>query len=146
MGLESEALIDRLSRKPESIEDYLQKKEERLPKGIRAYIRHLKETGDWNEAVGFREDFLRKRVLDKQGRAKRELDETIVKLLQSDDPIQQAEDEVKAVWLMYAAGILQSDQRMSDILEILDSKAGNLKRELEENLPAIRDEIKIFLP
>jgi len=145
MVLESEALIDRLSRKPKSIEDCLQKKEERLPKGIRAYIRRLKETGDWDKAVGFREDSLRKRALDRQGRAKRELNKTIVNLLQSDDPIEQGKDEVKAVWLMYAAGILQSDQKVSDILEILDSKAENLKRELEENLPAIRDEIRILL-
>lgn len=138
--------MDRLSQKPKDIDQLFQKKEERLPNSIAKYIRLLKQSEKWEEAIAFRENFVATKVSNRRERAEKELNQTIIELLETNDPAVQANKEVRAVWLMFAAGVLQSDERVKNILEILDSKGGELKQQLEENLPAIRDEIKHLLP
>lgn len=120
-------------------------KETRLPKGLRIYVRRLKEWEVWDKVKA--DKVVEKRTApSREERARKELHRTISLLLQADDPKVEARLEIKSIWLMQAAGVINSAERMEDIIESIDSKAPQLKAFLEGKLAAIRDEVKPFMP
>ena len=140
-------MVERLAEIPKGVQELLEEaKEENLPKSIKAYIRRIKQEQGRDVGLWFREQLITKKAITRQEKAEKMLKETILKLIQTDDPAVQAKCEVRAIWLMFAAGILNSDERTQEIISILDSKGGQLKEELENNLPKIRDQVKFLLP
>lgn len=142
-GQEKGSLVDRLGEPPKDLVLLLRDKEPRLAKGIRAYIRALKRSGNFEQAI--RDEAVREKITTKRDKAVHELNQTIRGIIETEDPLVQAESEVRAIWLMSSVNILNSDERIQNILEVLDSKETELKEQLESNLPTIRKEVESIL-
>lgn len=129
----------------DEIELKLQAKEPHLPKSIRAYIRRLKQEGKWDKAIELRNEIIRQRRTRVEI-ATSELNKTLVEIIREDDPLEEASDQVKAVWLLHTVGVLGTDTRIEETLSIVSSLPPELQQGLEEKLPSIRDEVKKFMP
>ncbi|MCH7730452.1 hypothetical protein IID21_02860 [Patescibacteria group bacterium] len=135
-------LLESLVTPPEELESLLSKKEPRLSKGIRSYIRILKQHGHFEKAMDRRKHEVGKKKATRTTKAYGELHKTLRVIIETDDPQIEAENELRAVWLMHAASILDSDERVQGIIDILDSKELPLKEYLENNLVEIREEVE----
>lgn len=129
----------------EQLERLLAVKDPELPSSIKKYIRRLKEADRWDIAMGVRQEEMEKAkkkrgIETREQRARKELDRTIRQILETDDPQLQAEDEVKAIWLLDISGGINQEERIQDLLSILDSKAPELKEFLEGRMFEIREQ------
>lgn len=123
----------------------LQAKEPRLPKSIRICITRLKKSGRWDEAIKLGQ-FTRDQKRTRLDYAGEELEKTLVEVICEDDPLKEASQEVKAIWLLGAVGALNVDERKAEMIDVINSVPQNIKPALEERLPAIRHEVEPFLP
>ena len=124
----------------------LQAKEPRLSKSIRTYIRRLKESGKWDEAVRLREAMVTRRNT-RQKLVADELHKTLAEVICTEDPVKEAAGEIKIIWLMNAANIIPTSQeRNTEIIEILESRPPELQPQIEALMPRIRDEVEPLLP
>lgn len=135
----------------EELESLINQKEPRLPKSIRAHIRSLKAAGQWEEAMRVAKEVREEKLQSRQQKAEVELNRTIRKIIETNDPQVQAVEEIRAIWLLYATyfyatGIIDSDERSSELLQTLDSKSPNLSAFLEGRMADIRDELQPLLP
>ncbi len=133
----------------EELEQLLAVKEPKLPKSIRRYIQRLKQVGMWDVAMGVRAQEMEKakkkrKDKTKEQRARKELDRTIKQILETDNPQVEAENELKAIWLLDIIGGMDQEERMENLLALLDSKAPELRSFLEENMARIRDETMVI--
>lgn len=129
----------------QEIEEKLKKK--RLPRGVRKRIRLLKQSGHLDEAVELRrrarED---KKPLRKTQTARAMLHDTVEEIFESDDPGKLVETQIRAVWLMQAGGLITSDERVSSLVEIINSSEDiGLEPEIESLLVKVRDEYQGLL-
>lgn len=127
------------------LEGRLSVKEIKLPKGVRAHIRRLKESGEWEKAMGVRKQEVEKKLKSKQERAWDELNKTVRSIIVVDDDEVQAQLELKALWLFNVLGEMSSQDRIKSIIELLDSKSPALKEAMEEKMVSIRDSMKKFM-
>lgn len=124
----------------------LRAKEPRLAKNTRKFIQRLKQAGELEEAAIVREKALR-RKRDRRALAAEELNKTIADMICEDDPAKEAVDQVRIAWLLSVVGVIETpEQRKEEILEILNKLPAHLQPVIEGLLPAIRDEVKSFLP
>lgn len=124
----------------------LKAKEPRLPKSTRAYIRKLKESGKWDEAVKYRQRIVQERR-NRQDLATEELHKTIAEVICEENPVQEAAKEIKITWLLNAVGVIETTrERNQEILEILDSQKPEFQPQVEALMPGIRDEVTRFMP
>lgn len=133
----------------EELEKLMVKKETRLPKSIRAHIRNLKASGLWKQAMEIAERERGKKIEKIKARersAEQELHRSIRTILETDDPQIQAVEEIRSIWLLQASGVINSDEKVEELIEILDSRSSDLKAYLEGRLPDIREEIRSLLP
>lgn len=125
----------------------LARKEVRLPKSLRIHIRGLKAKGKWEEAmrVGMqaREQ---KRQMRREELIQTRLYRCIATLLRTQDSGIEATNELRAIWLLSAGGIITPKERREGIVEALGSKAPELQEYLEGKLPQIRDEVQLLMP
>lgn len=128
-----------------SLEKSFFEKEIGLPKSIRDYIRRLKADGQLKKALEISDKVRESKSRKREERAQEELRLTIFKLLETEDSLVQGEYELKALWLLEASGIINSEERLKDLLESLDSKAPALKEHLEKRLVAIREQVEPLL-
>lgn len=138
---------ERIQSCPEDIFDRkLQVKESKLPKSTRAYIRKLKESGKWDEAVKFRQRVVQERR-NRTEIATEELHKTIAEVICQDDPVKEAAGEIKITWLLNAVGEIETTQdRNKEILEILDATPSEFQPRVEQLMPSIRDEVTKYMP
>lgn len=123
------------------LEDSFEKKEKQLPGSIASYIRTLKRTERFAEAMLEREQAIEKRRrLTRPQRAAEKLNDTIKELLETNDPRVQSTCEVKAIWLLNVAGVIDNQHRLEELRDTLDSKAPELKTFLDDRLVQIREE------
>ncbi|TSC54258.1 MAG: hypothetical protein LiPW16_88 [Microgenomates group bacterium LiPW_16] len=55
--------------------------------------------------------------------------------------------EVRAIWLLDAAGVILPEERKNELIEALDSKTPKLRAAFEAQLSQIRDEmVKDYMP
>ncbi len=131
-----------------NFEVLLEKKEPRLPKSVRTYIRRLKQDGNLQQALTVRETAIKtKRTRDQK--AQDELDKTVSEMLITQNPNLEASRTVKTIWLLYATGDLTQKQRndeINDFLNSLNNKAPEIVSYLDTVLPNIRDEVIPLLP
>lgn len=123
----------------------LRAKKERLSPGIRKYIRRLKESGRWDEAIKLgqiRRDEKRNRIEV----AAEELEKTITEVICEEDLLKEASGQIKVIWLLNAVGVLSTDERREEMISFLNSVPQEIQTPLEEKLPAIRDGVKQFMP
>lgn len=144
MGIEQGEVDFSPSESLKQLEKELGTKEPRLPSSIRKYIRALKQAGRWDEAMEIRnrlyKQTLGRKSKTREERAEEELNRTIKQILITQDPQVQAENEAKAIWLLNVTGVINKEERMQELLALLDSKADNLKDFLEGRLGEIRDQ------
>ena len=98
----------------------------RLAKGVRKYIRRLKQSGNHKQADEVERQARReKRPLSRKEKASLELRRTIGEIVDDDgNPHVQVERQIKVIWLMQAAGITDSEQRRDDLNEVFDALDG----------------------
>lgn len=138
---------------PKDLEQLWEEKERRLPKSVRKYIQRLKNEDRLVEAKLVRAKTLEAKgakyghppVLN-QTKARRALDRSIYELLTSEDPHAEAELEVKIVWLLEITGEINSEERISELSQAIDSKAPFVQEYLEHRAPQIRDEMAKLKP
>lgn len=121
-------------------------RERRLPKSIRTYIRRLKADGQFEKAMAVAQEVRERKLQARQQNAERELYRSVRELLETEDPQVQAVEEIRAIWLLYASGVIDSDEKTAELLVTLDSKSPDLKAFLEGRLTDIREELRPFLP
>jgi hypothetical protein len=122
----------------------LQAKEARLPKGIRKYIRRLKQEGLWDEKVKYR---IHQQRNNKHEIATDAIHETLVEVICTEDPVEEAAGQIKIIWLMNAVGIIETtEERKKQILEILDSQPIEIQPQVEALMPSIMREVQPLLP
>lgn len=121
-------------------------REQRLPKSIRTYIRRLKADGQFEKAMAVAQEVRGRKLQAGQQNAERELYRSVRELLETEDPQVQAVEEIRAIWLLYASGVIDSDEKTAELLVTLDSKSPDLKAFLEGRLIDIRKELQPFLP
>lgn len=133
----------------EELEQLLEKKKLRLPKSIRAHIRTLKSEGRWEQAMriaAIEREKKEKKIEVKRRSAERELYQSIGLLLETEDPQIQGVEEIRAIWLLHASGVIDSDEKTKELIDILDSRTPDLKAYLERRLLDIRVELQPLLP
>lgn len=138
-------MIERLTDVPKDLEGLVATKEPRLPGSIRKYIRDLKAEGRWEEAMEVAQQVRERKAQKREEKAREELNRTILELLTTNDPEVEGEKEIRAIWLLEAAGVINSEERLEELLESLDTKAPQLKDFLDKRLAAIRDEVELRL-
>lgn len=123
------------------------RKDNKLSKSVRTHIRRLKQEGRFAQAlavrksvVSSRESRLGRQYLS-QAKARGMLNGTLRELLATDDEEREAELELRAIWLLEITGEIDSEERVRELEESLDSKADQLRAYLESKLPEIRDEM-----
>lgn len=117
------------------------KKEKQLPNSIASYIRRLKQSEKFGEAMLERErEIEKRRRMTRPQRASEKLNDTIKLLLETNDLQIQSVCEVKAIWLLNVAGVIDDGQRLKDLRDLLDSQAPELKTFLDDRLAQIRGE------
>lgn len=132
---------------PRDLERLVTQKEPRLPQGIRKYITRLKAEGQWEKAMEVAREAKEQKFKIREGISEVDLLHlTIRQILETDDPTTQAEQEVRAIWLLYATGVIGSKEKTDELLATLDSKSPDLKAFLEGRLSDIRDELQPLLP
>ncbi len=99
------------------IEKKLSERELRLPKGIRKYIRTLKEQGKLKEAMKVRREELEKK---KSAREKLQdvLNLEIAESILSDNDKIQALSKFRATWILSQTGEIDPRERIADIENI----------------------------
>ncbi|MFZ5933101.1 MAG: hypothetical protein ACOYT7_03465 [Patescibacteria group bacterium] len=123
------------------LERSFEKKEKQLPHSIAVYITRLKQSERFEEAMFEREQAIEKRRrLTRPQRAAEKLNDTIKLLLETNDPQVQAVCEVRAIWLLNVAGVIDDRQKLEDLRATLDSKGPELKAFLDDRLVQIREE------
>lgn len=123
------------------LERSFKKKEEQLPNSIASYIRRLKQSEKFGEAMLERErEIEKRRRMTRPQRAAEKLNDTIKLLLETNDLQIQSACEVKAIWLLNIAGVIDDRQKLQDLRDLLDSKAPELRAFLDDRLVQIRDE------
>lgn len=142
--------LEHTERKPgitlEELGSLADQKELRLPKSIRAYIRRLKADGQFERAMAVAREVRERKLKERQQNAEKELYRSIRELLETKDPQVQAVEEIRAIWLLYASGVIDSDEKTAELLVTLDSKSPDLKAFLEGRLIDIREELRPLLP
>lgn len=138
-------MVERLVDVSKDLEGLVITKEPRLPRSIRKYIRELKAEGRWEEAMEIAQRVRENKLQKREEKARKELNRTILELLTTDDPEVEGEKEIRAIWLLEAAGVINSEERLEELLESLDTKAPQLKDLLEQRLVEIRDEVELRL-
>jgi len=123
------------------LERSFEKKEEQLPNSIASYVRRLKQSEKFEEAMLERErEIEKRRRMTRPQRAAERLNDTIKLLLETNDPQVQSVCEVRAIWLLNVAGVIDDRQKLQDLKDVLDSQAPELKAFLDDRLVQIRDE------
>lgn len=122
----------------------------KLPKSISTYIRRLKAEGKWVEAMSVaqqeREKKGRIKRRTRQEKAREELNKTVRELLETNDPEIEAVMEIRGIWLLEAAELINPEERLMELLESIDTKAPQLKTFIEGRLVRIREEVKPLMP
>lgn len=147
MTLESQ--IDSKKSVLEVLEVSLSQKNERLPKSVRKYIRRLKEAGKWEEAMGFAQEARVKKNDRRNPRSVRVyevLNHTVRDILVTEDPQKQAEEEIRAVWIMFQGRLLDQNERSNELKAILDSKPPEIQKVLGPKISQIRNEVLRTVP
>jgi len=129
------------------LEESFTVKELRLSKSVRKHIRGLKEAGQWEQAFAIRRQAIeRKSEKVLVGKANDELNETLTELLTTKSPKKEAELEIKAIWLLYALGDIETaEERNRELLSSLDAKPEGVQNYLEERLAVIRDQASHYI-
>lgn len=146
MGPEQSEEKPALPQDLEELERLFGQKEQSLPKSVSAYIRRLKAEGRLEEAKLVAQQVRERKEQTREKKATEELDRTISKLLKTDKPQEEGKLEIRAIWLLEAAGVILPAERGQELVEILDSKAPELQAVLENQLAKIRDEVKRLMP
>jgi len=123
----------------------LRAKEERLSNGIRKYIRRLKESGRWDEAIKLGQ-IKREEKRNRRDFAAEELEKTLTEVICQDDPLEEASGQIKVMWLLSAVGIMTVDERKKEMISFLNSVPQEIQAPLEKKLLVIRDGVKQFMP
>lgn len=135
---------------PKDLDFLFDQKQPRLASSIRRHIRHLKSQGKLGLALSIstteRERKAQRAEELMQTRTRNELKKTMRALLVTDDPQIEAEQEIRAIWLLAACGELNSQERTEELLQALNSKAPTLQAVIEGKLPEIRDEVQRYFP
>lgn len=127
------------------LEKKLQTKEVRLAPSIRKYIRRLKQSGKWDEAIKLGQ-IKREQKRTTFEYATEELDKSITEIICTDDPVEEAAKQIKTVWLLNATGELSQKEREDEMERIFSGIPAEVQTSLEERMPAIRDAVKRFMP
>ncbi len=110
-------MFNERSRDLPIIERKLQARELRLPNGVRKHIRRLKESGQFEEAVRFRQESVIKKM-----RPQKQLENTINSnlrdLIVSESPQIQAVSALKLTWIFSAKGEITDSEREDDLYTI----------------------------
>lgn len=135
---------------PKGLDFLFDQKQLLLAPSIRRHIRYLKSQGKLELALSIsateRERKAKKTEEKMQATARNELKKTMRALLETDDPQIEAEQEIRAIWLLAACGELNSQERTEELLQALNSKAPILQAVIEGKLPEIRDEVQKYFP
>lgn len=136
--------------RPKDLDFLFDQKGPRLAPSIRRHIRHLKSQGKLELALSIstteRERKAQMAEEMMQSRARNELRKTTRALLETDDPQIEAEQEIRAIWLLAVCGELNSQERTEELIQALNTKAPTLQAVIEGKLPEIRDEVQKFFP
>ncbi len=110
-------MFNERSRDLPIIERKLQARELHLPNGVRKHIRRLKENGQFEEAVRFRQESVIKKM-----RPRKQLENTINSnlrdLIVSESPQIQAVSALKLTWILNAIGEIDDSEREADLYTI----------------------------
>lgn len=128
----------------------MQRKESRLPRSLRKYIRRLKGQGQkakaaevWRQAKGKQET---RALLTDRDKAVQELDGAVSVILETEDPRTEAEEGVRALYLLQAAGEINEQERVSDLREVLATLEPDVREHVEGRLIDIRERLMELYP
>ncbi|MCJ7805889.1 hypothetical protein MUP46_04590 [Patescibacteria group bacterium] len=129
-------------------EHLLSLKRSRLPKGIRDYIRTLKESGQLERAAAIgrlaHEEKTQRRVLN----AVDELQATVVDIIQynNGDVVDHLVNQVKAIWILDRMNIINGAERYEELKAVIERQSPDTQKALEARFPSVKMEINRLFP
>jgi hypothetical protein len=139
-------MTERLDGAPEDLEGLVAHKEVKLPSGIRKYIRRLKAEGRLEEAMSVGRQTRQNKSQRREDKARAQLHQSIFDLLTTDDPETDGVTTIKAIWLLYATGEIDPDERLEELQASLDAMTSPIRAQIEARLVEIRDQTTSLMP